>query len=90
MYPYGGKCDTQWYDPNIEVDDFEREVPVDSTKIAISFVKTWELCDGIHVIVDDTFCLHVPQHLNNSSDSTTLAEAHNQSDWLMWVEAMRS
>ena len=63
---------------------------VDLIEIAINFVNKWKLGDHTHVNLDDTFCFHTPQHLDNDRGVTTVKEAHSQSDRHMWEEAMRS
>jgi hypothetical protein len=74
--------------PSIELDNYERETPIDSTEIAINFVKTWKLWDRTHVNLDNPFCFHISQHLDDDCDPITAVEVRSQSDWFMWEEAM--
>ena len=45
---------------------------------------------GPYANLDDVFCFHISQHLDDDCDPATVAEARSQSDWPMWEEAMRS
>jgi hypothetical protein len=76
--------------PCIELGDSEREAPVDSTEIAINFVKTGKVWDRTLVNLDDAFCFHISQHMDDDCDPTTVVEVCSRSDWPMWKEAMRS
>ena len=75
---------------SIELDDYEKEAPVGSTKIAINFVKIWKLWNHTRINLDDTFCFHVSEHLDDECDPYSVAEARSQSDWAMSEEGMRS
>ena len=70
--------------PSIELDDSERETPVDSTEIAINFVKTRKIWDRTLLNLDDVFCFHISQYLDDNCDPNTVVEACSRNDWPMW------
>jgi hypothetical protein len=76
--------------PCIELDESKRKTPDDSTEIAINFVKTRKIWDHMMVNLDDAFCFHISQHLDDDCDPTIVVEARSRSDWPMQEEAMRS
>ena len=63
--------------PSIKMDDNERETPIDSTKIAINFMKAWKLWDRTKVNLNDAFCYYVSQYLDNDCDPTTITKTHS-------------
>ena len=67
--------------PSIELDNSEREAPVDSTEIAINFVKTGKIWDRTLVNLDVAFCFHISQYWDDDCDLTTVAKARSRSDW---------